>query len=30
LIFRWSFWIGLIIALVGLVLFGGLARGKWD
>jgi hypothetical protein len=25
----WSFWIGLIIALVGLVFFGGFARGKW-
>jgi hypothetical protein len=25
----WSFWIGLIIALVGLVAFGGFARGKW-
>jgi hypothetical protein len=25
----WSFWLGLIIALVGLVAFGGFARGKW-
>jgi hypothetical protein len=25
----WSFWIGLIIALVGLIAFGGFARGKW-
>ena len=25
----WSFWIGLIIALVGLVAFGGFAKGKW-
>jgi hypothetical protein len=24
-----SFWLGLIIALVGLVAFGGFARGKW-
>jgi hypothetical protein len=24
-----SFWIGLIIALIGLVAFGGFARGKW-
>lgn len=24
-----SFWIGLIIALVGLIAFGGFARGKW-
>ena len=23
------FWIGLIIALVGLVFFGGFARGRW-
>jgi hypothetical protein len=29
LIFVWSFWIGLIIALVGLIAFGGFARGKW-
>lgn len=29
LMFIWSFWIGLIIALVGLVAFGGFARGKW-
>ncbi len=26
----WSFWIGLIVALVGLIAFGGFARGKWD
>jgi hypothetical protein len=25
----WSFWIGLIVALVGLIAFGGFARGKW-
>jgi len=25
----WSFWIGLIVALVGLVAFGGFVRGKW-
>jgi hypothetical protein len=25
----WSFWLGLIIALVGLVAFGGFVRGKW-
>jgi hypothetical protein len=25
----WSFWIGLIIALIGLVFFGGFVRGKW-
>jgi hypothetical protein len=29
LIVIWSFWIGLLIALVGLVAFGGFARGKW-
>ncbi len=25
----WSFWIGLVIALIGLVAFGGFVRGKW-
>ena len=25
----WSFWIGLIIVLLGLIAFGGFARGKW-
>jgi hypothetical protein len=25
----WSFWIGLIIALVGLIAFGGFVRGRW-
>jgi hypothetical protein len=25
----WSFWIGLIIVLVGLIAFGGFARGRW-
>jgi hypothetical protein len=29
LIFVWSFWIGLIVALIGLIGFGGFARGKW-
>jgi hypothetical protein len=24
-----SFWIGLIILLIGLIAFGGFARGKW-
>ena len=28
-LFAWSFWLGLIIALVGLVAFGGFVRGKW-
>ena len=25
----WSLWIGLIIALVGLLAFGGFATGRW-
>jgi hypothetical protein len=25
----WNFWIGLIILLIGLIAFGGFARGKW-
>lgn len=25
----WSFWLGLIVVLIGLVAFGGFARGKW-
>ena len=25
----WSFWWGLIIGLVGLIFFGGFARGRW-
>ena len=25
----WSFLLGLIIALVGLIAFGGFARGRW-
>ena len=25
----WSFLLGLIIALIGLIAFGGFARGKW-
>jgi hypothetical protein len=25
----WSLWLGIIIALVGLVAFGGFARGRW-
>lgn len=24
-----SFWLGLIVALIGLVVFGGFARGRW-
>jgi predicted permease len=29
LMFVWSFWIGLIITLIGLIAFGGFARGRW-
>jgi hypothetical protein len=29
LMFVWSLWIGLIVALVGLLAFGGFAKGKW-
>jgi hypothetical protein len=29
LMFVWSVWIGLIVALVGLIAFGGFAKGKW-
>jgi hypothetical protein len=29
LIIVWSFWIGLIVTLIGLIAFGGFARGKW-
>ncbi|MDQ3893515.1 MAG: hypothetical protein M3292_02445 [Actinomycetota bacterium] len=25
----WSWWLGLIIALIGLIAFGGFARGRW-
>src|SRR5215217_6898578 len=25
----WSFWVGLIVLLVGLIAFGGFAKGKW-
>jgi hypothetical protein len=25
----WSLWIGLLVVLVGLIAFGGFARGKW-
>lgn len=25
----WSFWIGLIVALIGLIAFGGFAKGRW-
>jgi hypothetical protein len=25
----WSLWWGLIIGLIGLVVFGGFAKGKW-
>jgi hypothetical protein len=29
LIIVWSFWWGLIIGLIGLIFFGGFAKGKW-
>jgi hypothetical protein len=29
LAFVWSTWIGIIVALVGLIAFGGFAKGKW-
>ena len=29
LMFVWSLWIGVIVAIVGLLAFGGFARGKW-
>ena len=25
----WSLWIGIIVVLVGLIAFGGFARGRW-
>ena len=25
----WSFWVGLIVLLIGLIAFGGFARGRW-
>jgi hypothetical protein len=25
----WSLWLGIIVALIGLVAFGGFARGRW-
>ena len=25
----WTVWLGLIIALIGLIAFGGFARGRW-
>jgi hypothetical protein len=27
--FLWSFWLGLIVALIGLIAFGGFVRGRW-
>jgi hypothetical protein len=29
LLIFWNIWIGLIIILVGLIFFGGFARGRW-
>jgi hypothetical protein len=28
-IMLWSLWVGLAVALVGLLAFGGFAKGKW-
>jgi hypothetical protein len=25
----WSVWLGVVIALIGLIAFGGFARGRW-
>jgi len=25
----WSLWAGIVVALIGLLLFGGFARGRW-
>ena len=25
----WSVWVGIIVALVGLIAFGGFVRGRW-
>jgi hypothetical protein len=25
----WNLWLGIIIALIGLIAFGGFARGRW-
>lgn len=25
----WSLWLGIVIAVIGLIAFGGFARGKW-
>jgi hypothetical protein len=29
LAFVWSLWVGIIVALIGLVAFGGFAKGRW-
>jgi hypothetical protein len=25
----WNLWVGIILAIIGLVAFGGFARGRW-
>jgi hypothetical protein len=25
----WNLWLGIIVALIGLIAFGGFARGRW-
>ena len=27
--FIWSFWLGVIVAVIGLAAFGGFVKGKW-
>lgn len=29
LAFVWSLWVGIILVLIGLIAFGGFAKGKW-
>lgn len=29
LAFVWSLWVGIIVALIGLIAFGGFAKGRW-
>jgi hypothetical protein len=25
----WSLWVGIVVALIGLIAFGGFVRGRW-
>ena len=29
LAFVWSAWIGIVVAIIGLIAFGGFAKGRW-